>query len=156
MELFSGYVIDTSALLDLWRRYYPKDVFATLWKHVLGLIGQGLLISPMEVYAELKNIDDELLEWAKKNKTMFAALNNTQLKIVEEIVGSHPNFIDSLKDTPEADPFIIALAKSKDWKVVTSEKPNIGGRPRIPDVCVDYEIGCLNLLSFFRENNWKV
>jgi hypothetical protein len=40
------YVIDTSALLDGWVRYYPPDVFPSLWSHLEEMIKTGELLSP--------------------------------------------------------------------------------------------------------------
>ena len=40
------YVIDTSALLDGWVRYYPPDVFPPLWSNLEGMITAGELLSP--------------------------------------------------------------------------------------------------------------
>ncbi len=59
-----GFCIDTCALIDLWRRYYPPDVFPGLWADIEKLIGQGRLIAPREVLEELRGVDDEMLEWA--------------------------------------------------------------------------------------------
>jgi hypothetical protein len=61
------------------------------------------------------------------------------------------SLVDLDKKTPDADPFFIALAISKDWTVFTSEKPSTGGRPKIPDVCKKYNMKCISLLEFFRE-----
>jgi len=48
-DLFPGYVIDTNALIDLWRRRYPRDVFPTLWQNLEALIRSGELVAPQEV-----------------------------------------------------------------------------------------------------------
>jgi len=64
-ELFPGYVIDTNALIDLWRRRYPRDVFPTLWQKIEELIKSGELVAPQEVLSELQRQHDELYLWAK-------------------------------------------------------------------------------------------
>jgi len=61
LQLFSGYCIDTSAIIDLWRRKYAPDVFPSLWKNLENLISQGFLIAPRKVFEELEKQDDELL-----------------------------------------------------------------------------------------------
>ena len=156
-RLTEGYCIDTCALIDLWRRFYPPDIFKKLWKDIEALIKQGLLIAPKEVYNELKQVDDEMLEWAKKHKTMFIGLDEEQLKEVISISSKYQRLIDPNKTIPEADPFLIALAKTRKWTVVTSEHPrtNPSARPKIPDVCKDYKIKCISLIDFFREQGWR-
>jgi hypothetical protein len=152
--LFPGYCIDTNALIDLWRRFYPSDIFPSLWKDLEDLVSKDCLIAPREVFNELEKWDDELLKWAKKHKKMFKDLDNDQLQQVGKILKDFPNLIDPNKTTPDADPFVIGLAISRDWKVITSEKPSAGGRPKIPDVCKKYNMKCISLLEFFREQKW--
>jgi len=165
MELFPGYCIDTSALVDLWRRKYAPDVFPSLWKEIEDLISQGWLITPREVLAELGEYfdkNDELLKWVKKHKQMLKDLDNEQINQMRSISEQFPNFVDKDKTIPEADPFVITLAMSKRWSVITSEQPanlnaNPGARPKIPDVCEHYNVKCIyQLLEFFRERKWKI
>ena len=150
-----GYVIDTSALVDLWRRRYPPDVFPTLWDRIEKMISAGHLVAPREVLSELQRQRDELSRWAGKQKC-FQALDEEQIGHVKDIMAKFPTLIDPKKTIPDADPFVIALGLSKGWKVITTEDP--GGnslKKRIPDVCAHYGIGCLSLLEFFRENGWN-
>lgn len=154
--LVPGYVIDTSALVDLWRVLYPPDVFPTLWERNLEeVIRMRLLIAPKEVYNELQRRDDELWNWAKNHKIMFIALDEEQTNQVKTIMSQFQNLVDNRKVTPEADPFVISLAMSKGWTVITSEHSNPGGKPRIPDVCIHYGVKCIRLLQFLREMRWK-
>jgi hypothetical protein len=156
LELFPGYCIDTNALIDLWRRFYPPDIFSSLWKEIENIISQGKLIAPREVFDELGKQDDELYKWAKRNKQMYKNLDREQMKQVCNILKQFKELIDTNKETPDADPFVIALAKNKGWTVITSEKPaNLGGHPKIPDVCKNYNIKCIPLIKFFREQKWE-
>lgn len=156
LELFPGYCIDTNALIDLWRRFYPPDIFTSLWKKIENLISQGELIAPREVFSELEKQDDELFKWVKKHKKMFKDLDNEQMNLMREIERHFPNLIDARKETPDADPFVIALAISKGWTVITSEKSaSPGGPPKIPDVCENYNVKCISLIEFFREQKWE-
>ena len=155
-RLISGYVIDTSALIDLWRVCYPPDVFQTLWKKNLEeIIRMGLLISPKEVYRELQQRDDELFNWAKDHKMMFIALDEEQTNQVKIIMSKFRKLTNDEKTTPDADPFVVSLAMSRAWIVITSERSNPGGKPRIPDVCTHYSVKCIKLLQFLRERGWK-
>ncbi len=44
-RLTKGYCIDTCALIDLWRRFYPPDIFKKLWKDIEGW---GLEVVPLQ------------------------------------------------------------------------------------------------------------
>lgn len=164
LQLFPGYCIDTSAIISLWKRAYSPDVFRSLWKNLESLISNGRFIAPREVLNELeKYVDknDELLKWAKKHRRMFKDLNEEQINQVQNILKYFPNLVDPNKLTPEADPFVIALAMSIGWTVITSEKPanltaNPAARPKIPDACGHFNVKCIHdLLEFFRIEKWE-
>lgn len=149
------YCIDTSALIDLQRRFYPPDVFKSLWKNFENLIVERRIISPREVLNELKNTDDELFNWAKTKKKMFIDLDLEQMKLLKDILSTFSNLIDPNKIIPDADPFIIALAISEGCSVISSENlTGSGGRPKIPNVCQHFNITCFKLIDFFRRQNW--
>jgi len=154
-DLFPGYVIDTSALIDLWRRHYPRDIFPSLWERLEKQIGAGELIKPQEVINELEQQHDELLAWAKKRK--FAKeLKGEQISWVSRVLAVFPDLVDEKKAATDADPFVVALAGAKGWKVVTSEKRGEKGKRRkIPDACDHYDIKCLSLVDFFRDKDWN-
>ena len=156
-RIVEGFCIDTCALIDLWRRYYPPDVFPGLWADIERLISQRRLIAPREVLEELRGVDDEILEWARRFKMMFIALDEGQLREVSTILEESPGLIDTSKTKSDADPFLIALAKTMRWTVVTSELPRTspGGRPKVPDVCKSRGVECISLIEFFRERGWK-
>jgi predicted nucleic acid-binding protein len=154
--MFPGYVIDTNALIDLWRRHYAKDVFPQLWELLEKMIADQELIAPQEVLAELRPQNDELYRWATK-QDFFKDLDAEQVGFAKEIVAKFPNLVDPDKTIPDADPFVVALARSKGWKVVSAEKRSgVGSRPKIPNVCEHYTgMVCLPLLDFFRDRNWR-
>jgi uncharacterized protein YacL len=153
---FEGYCIDTNALVDLWRRLYPIDVFPSLWKNIEELARSGKLIAPREVLKELEQVDDDLLKWVKKHGRMIVGLETEQLDRVKEILRVFPTLIEPNKTIPDADPFVIALAMTESVVVVTNERmAGPGARPKIPNVCSRYGVKCLNLLDFFREQKWN-
>lgn len=155
ISLIPSYCIDTSALIDAWRVNYRPEVFPTLWTEDLAnLISEGFLVAPQQVFEELKQGDDELFEWAKTHKEMFKDLDEEQVNLVRQIESKFRDLVDFNKSTADADPFIIALAKSRGLTVITSEKSN-PNKPRIPDVCKEYEVKCLTVIEFFMEKEWK-
>jgi len=156
LRLREGYCIDTSALIDLHTNHYPPDIFPGLWKDLEYLVDQGLLIAPDEVFQEIRVKDDELAKWGKANKKMFIPLDSDQSREVSAILEKFPGLVDRNKTIPEADPFLIALAKCRAWTVVTSEKPsNSSVRPKIPNVCKSLNVRWIKLLEFFREIDLK-
>ena len=158
------YCVDTSSLIHI-HREYPGDVFAGVWQGLAGLIQNGRLIAPNEVFKEVERGDDELLKWAKKNKRMFRSLDPSQIQHVQRIATDFPELVDWQRETPEADPFVIApaavqteLRKSELFAakhvVVTQESPTRDNR--IPAVCRHYGIECINVIELFRRESWKL
>jgi hypothetical protein len=54
------YSIDTSAILEAWRRRYPPDVFPAVWQRLEQMIERGDLGASEEVLLELEKRDDEV------------------------------------------------------------------------------------------------
>lgn len=156
-NLFSGtaYCFDTNALIDLYRRKYPADVFKTLWTNLDGEVQNGSLVIPREVHRELAQNDDELLKWVKARPQMVLAPDPNQATTVTKILAQFPTLIDASKTTPDADPFVIALAIAESAVVVTSENlAGPGGRPKIPNACAHFGVKYLNPLDYFRAKGW--
>lgn len=153
------YCIDTSALIDL-ADLYPKDVFPTLWVNMEKLVRDGRLVAPHEVLEEFKAYEgkkEEPRAWARAHAEMFKQLTDEQLNIARDILAAHPDLIDPDKTVADADPFVIALAKTEGGTVVTSERPaRPGQRIMIPDVCDAVNVSPLDLLGFFRAMGWKL
>jgi len=55
---------------------------------------------------------------------------------------------------PFADPFIIAKAYVEHGTVVTQEK-HMPNAAKIPNICANFHIPCINLQTFLKQNNWS-
>jgi hypothetical protein len=151
------YSIDTSALMDGWRRYYPPDIFPTVWRRIDDLVSNGDLIASEEVLAELQRKDDDVYAWAKDHNGMFVLIDRTIQVEVASILQTHPRLVDTRKNRSQADPFVIATARVHGCAVVTGEKATgTIQKPNIPDVCAALGVECLDLLTVFRRQGWQV
>lgn len=163
------YCVDTSSLVNV-QRTYPLAVFPGLWERMSELAGEGRLAAPREVFNELeRGGDDEIFQWARSNRPMFRDPDDEQIQLAKTIVND-PKFgrlFDIDSETPDADPFVIALASVEQrrvsifpqkWIVVTDEsRVQPGTKPRIPDVCNDprYQLECIRILDMFRREGWE-
>ncbi|MCL2658184.1 MAG: DUF4411 family protein [Betaproteobacteria bacterium] len=161
------YVFDTSSIRAL-QHFYPR-VFKKIWSDIDSLVQTGNLISTREVFNELERqaISDEVLNWAKRHKTIFTTPASSELQFVAEIfrIRHFQGLIGAqqrLKGTPVADPFVIACARAKGGTVVTEEgwfrlsqalapKPNAA---KIPNVCQHFKIPCVDLEGFMHQQGW--
>lgn len=151
-----SYSVDTSALLDAWVRYYPPDVFDTLWKRVDGLISESRLFVVDEVSRELERKDDEVYQWVMNRRAMIVPLDEELLRIGATIINRFKSLTASKSAmSGSADPYVISLAQQRQWVVVSAEKPK-PSRPRIPDVCRALGIPCITMVEMFRKEGWRV
>lgn len=103
------YSIDTSAILDGWKRYYPPDVFPDVWTGLDDLIARGDLAATEEVLVELEKRDDEIHAWAKERRApMIVAIDDRVQEKVVEILAAHERLVRNNRSS--ADPFVIGLA----------------------------------------------
>lgn len=159
------YLIDSCSLIEL-NRKYPIDIFPPLWQNVQTLIDHGFLVSPNEVLKEIEKGDDHLKEWCKKQKKLFKQLTPEQVKIVQDILAKHPEWLNEESMTPIADPFVIALAVDMEHdtqktlietikkRIVVSEERMSGKKTKVPYVCQEYNIECIFLIEMFRKEGW--
>jgi hypothetical protein len=152
------YIIDASSLIDL-EKLVPRDFFLPLFKSLENMIDSKILISHEEVFNELKGKDGDIYHWAKNHKNLFKAIDERQIVKVKEILKKFPKLIDHNK-VNNADPFLISLATVKEVQqrliqskniVVTEERiSNSPSNPKIPNVCAEYDIECIDLNEFLK------
>jgi len=161
------YVFDTSSLRSL-QHFYPS-VFKSIWDGLDALVNQGDLISTREVFNELERqaVSEEVMQWAKTHKALFATPTGPELQFVTEIfkIKHFQGLIGAqqrLKGTPVADPFVIACARVNKATVVTEEGWQHGVKPltlkpnaaKIPNVCGHFNIACIDLEAFMHQQSW--
>ena len=134
-EPLKVYCFDTSTFIELWNVTHRPKTFPSLWKDIEKIIGAKKIISSVEVLNELQARDDDLFAWAVKNKQGFLPIDRIQIEELQKIhieienVGHKGRIFD-------ADPWILALGRTKNAYVVSSEKhTGDKGNPRIPDAC---------------------
>jgi hypothetical protein len=151
------YSLDTSAFLDAWTRYYPVDVFPTIWGQMDRAARDSTLFASDEVLRELGKKDDGAHDWMKGRPERVLALDAEIETHVREIMNRYPRLVDSKKGRSVGDPFVIAVARAKTFTVITGENATRKlEAPRIPDVCDDLGIRWIRMLDFFREQKWTL
>lgn len=164
MELPFGnrFVVDTNVLITLMAYYPPNNpTFNAIWDEIEELIKQENMFSTSYVYDEIVRYsgkDDRLRKWAKAHKGQFFIPDNPEIwQLAQNIMKKFPDFADKKKlqtGEPDADPFLIALARSKGATIITQEKddPN---KTKIPMVAQHYDIKCIDLFEFFEKRGLK-
>ncbi len=155
MLLSASYCFDTSALVNAWRRDYPRDVFGSFWSNIEAMIEDGKIVAPEEVRVELERKDDDILEWANQRRHMFVQIDLAIQTAVLAVLERFPRLVDTRKSRSGADPFVVALALVGGLTVVTYEKQSGNpARPNIPDACRAFQVNCIGLLDMARREQW--
>ncbi len=150
--------IDTSSLVAAWAERYPIDVFPSFWDRLAELIASGALVACREVLRELERRDKDLHTWCRAHDGFFVEIDDPMQSRVIEIMGKYPKFVDERTGKSAGDPFVIALAARHDPRlvVVTEENGGTAQRPKIPFVCREEDVPCINLLQLIREQGWRI
>jgi hypothetical protein len=163
MELPFGdtYAVDNDVLITL-MRYYPPDkpAYHAIWDEIEALIKQKSIFSTIVVYDDIMKYlgkDDRLKKWAiSHKKRFFISPNEETWQFARDIVKNFPDLVDKKRretGEPDADPFLIALARSKGATIVTQERKDLPNR--IPMVALHYRVNSIDLHEFFEERKLK-
>jgi len=155
------YVVDTNALIIL-MAHHPlgKPAYQAIWDEIESLSKQKNIFSTMVVYDEIMRYlgkDDRLKKWAVSHKKhFFISTNKEVFRLAQDIAKNFPDLLDKKKlqtGEPDADPFLIALAKSEGAKIITQERKDLPNR--IPMVALHYRVKSIDLYEFFEERKLK-
>ena len=155
------YVVDNDVLITL-MRYHPPDkpAYEAIWDEIKSLIKQKKLFSTIVVYDDIMKYlgkDDRLKKWAKSHKKrFFISPDEETWQFAKDIIRKFPDLLDKKKlqtGEPDADPFLIALAKAEGATIITQERKDLPNR--IPMVASHYKVKSIDLYEFFEERKLK-
>ena len=163
MELPLGinYAVDNDVLITL-MRYHPPDkpTYQAIWDEIESLIKQKSIFSTIVVYDDIMKYlgkDDRLKKWAISHKKRFFISHDQETwQLAKDIIRKFPDLLDKKKlqtGEPDADPFLIALAKSRGATIITQERKGLPNK--IPMVASHYRVKSIDLYEFFEERKLK-
>lgn len=161
------YVVDTSSLIRA-TEYYPLDRMGIYWGRIDSLISEGRLISTDFVYREIEAYNGILSNWIKKRKILFQSPTEEEETEVKTILKNYPNLVNMANFPGPADPYVIALAKTKkmtkkfsdvvllneEIKTDETRRRDPNWKPRIPNVCADYRITSRTVRQLIHLEEW--
>jgi hypothetical protein len=164
MDVPPLYIVDASSLIGLYNWRPPKR-HRPVWEKLDNLISNDRLISPEEVYEEIRAGTDALATWALRRKRrgqLFKRTTQQVARIAKQIVARYRDFVEIDRPVPQADPFVVALAVfesehttfAQKCVVLTEEKWASSGRPRIPHVCEAYKLPYMTIHQMYVSEGW--
>lgn len=160
------YLLDSNIYINFYDRYYCMNFFPTFWQHLVGILDSNVVIPDIVV---LENYQDpSFLAWlnANYNKEFLNHKNfvSEWIEVINHLGNCgyyKPSALSSDKGWANeriADPWLIAIAKKKDYTIVTDEiknpnlnKINPSKSAKIPDVCEQMGVKCISMNQFFKE-----
>ena len=87
---------------------------------------------------------------------MFFDLDRFENQL-QDVMATFPRLVDTKKGKSGADPMVISLALSRtpQCTVVTEEGFGSAASPRIPFVCGQRSLRCINMLQLIRDQRWS-
>jgi predicted nucleic acid-binding protein len=156
-----SYVVDTNVLITL-MAHHPQDkpAYQAIWDEIESLIKQNKIFSTEVVYEEIMRYlgkDDRLKKWARSHKKRFFIPTNSEtFQFAQDVAKNFPDLLDKKKlqtGEPDADPFLIALARSEGTIIITQERKDLSNR--IPMVALHYKVKSIDLYEFFEDRKLK-
>ena len=161
-----NYCLDTSVYTQAHRLYYAFDIAPPFWKALDTLAQNGIIISPLAVYDELMEGDDELKQWAKEHrKTLFIEpdpdVNDAYRQVVDFANKRYQDDHWIREFLRGADPWVIAQAKAHNLIVTTMEGEKKAedvnkssgrfiGEIKIPNMCNHFGIKFISTFELLR------
>ena len=148
------FCIDASSFIHLWNEVYPQKTFPSLYPQLENGSGRIALIKP--IWDELKE-EDDLIAWLKKTGLEPLPLSQSHKEEAFKL-GEEYKISPSSTGASQTDIDLISFAKREGHIVVTQEehqpnKPSTLSKYKIPLICQEEDVPCMNFLEFLQENN---
>lgn len=159
------YLIDANVLIRAKEDYYPLDRIPQFWQWLIQQGIAGVIKIPWEIYNEITNGEDNLAKWVRQKDVKNALLLDENLKsnLLHNVLNRGYRVKSTVKDLKKIgrDPFLIAYAcvNKAQRVVVTKEvsKPSRkGSNHKIPDVCANLGVKCIDDFELYRKLNFTI
>ena len=134
------------------------DNFPSLWDEIEELIRNGRLKMSEPVFDEVM-WGAVLRDWCSEKGLkpfLLSKVDDSVENAFQTIQSKYPELMNVKRGTSLADPWVISLAMRYPKGVVVTEEQPTGDlvNPRIPDVCKDLSVECVNIAGFVSRENW--
>ncbi len=159
------YIIDSNCFVTPHRSFCPIDIGLSFWKKMRILAEEGKICSLDKVKDELYSNSDDLKHWMETNlgEQFFIKFDHTssvqKLTTIAQWADTNTFYTPKAKmkflRMDKADIYLASFASvaPSEWTIVSMERsaPNNSGEIKLPDVCMQYNVKCIQLEEMFRE-----
>lgn len=149
------YIVDADVFIGFYDSL-PMETYETQWNLLKQYIEDGRLKICEAVFNEVKKAE-ELKSWLNNfNKLLVKCYEHDVIVEAKTIVNAYPKLLDINNSSDQSDPYVIALAKLNNYTVLSNEAYSEGGKKtKIPYICKQMSIDCMNTRQFYIEEKWK-
>ena len=152
------YLLDSNTYIQAKNQYYGMDICPAYWDWLDQQFEKGIIASVNMIGRELREGNDDLADWVRNRPGHFISNDDQPTQdifadIAQSVMAGDYNSADRDNFLAKADPWIIAKAKTLGATIVTHESvvaPN-ARKVKIPNICQQFEVSCLNTFQFLRE-----
>lgn len=150
------YLLDANVFISARKLHYGFDFCPGFWEWLIESNRAGKVFSIEKVEDEIRDVKDELTDWAmqrgtgfflKPDQNVLSELDRVSNWAVEQ--DYEPAAVHTFLSV--ADSYLVAHALAHDHTVVTHEKPaNSRKRIKIPDACKALGVTCMSPFEMLR------
>ena len=162
------FLIDANTLMTASRFFYAYDLVPSFWEAFEDEIRAGKIVLLDMVKDEIDKGQDKLKEWVSEREEDFEICNHVDPEIVpkyaevmryiQECGFYNQKGLNEWARNEVADPWLIAAAAAKGYKIITFEQPvgslNVKTKTsgvKIPDVAKHFDVEVHNLFHMMRQ-----
>jgi len=161
MNVSRKFVLDANTFIEAKDRYYGFDICPGFWTSLITQHEAKRIVSIDRIRNELVEHKDEITNWINQRavdeffkKTDDQAVVNAFQKMVEWVY-SENQFTPAAKTefASVADGWVMAYAYANGLTVVTQEEyaPDVKRKVPMPNVCIEFDIECVNTFTMLRD-----
>ncbi len=145
------YVFDSNCFIEPWNKFYSYEFFEQYWdKFLKKSLSDCTVLIQEEVYNDILKKDDGLNRWLKGFKIEIVKTDISITREVAAINNKFPKLTKEYSGRSFSDPFVIALARFRKATVVTMEDFGSENKPKIPFVCDQMGVKCIDLFKYLK------
>lgn len=173
VNLSEKFLIDANSLMTASRFFYAYDLVPSFWENFEDEIKDGNIVLLDMVKSEINKGQDELKVWISERTDIFEICNHVDPEIIskyaevmqyiQECGFYNEKGLKEWAGNEVADPWLIAAAAVKGYKVITFEqsagslnRKNKSGHVKIPDVAKYFNVEVHTLFHMMRRLKIKI
>lgn len=156
----TGYILDSSALIRVNELRVTEDVKVAMWTRLWDLVAAGRAATVDVVLEELERNEPGCFDLVRPHRGAPFVVRKRELmgpeaaSVLQRVLNDFPSMSGIGQRRDKADPWLVTLAATRGWSVVTQESRTAD--QKIPHACRVLDVACVDLLELVLTENWGI